>query len=1144
MTNSTQTWQSRLLYVCATLACAFSTFAFENKPDQIPPDCELITAAGATATSGNAALVIDNNGGTRWESAFNDAESLTVDLGATVNVNSVSIDWEAANAKSYILKGSADNVNWTVISTKTNMPTGARTDIIDSINASYRYLKMEGVLRNLPYGYSIWEFYVCADAIVAPDCSQAVIASATATTGNAALAIDNIAGSRWESAFADPQALTVDLGAVAVVKEVSISWEAANAKDYTLSGSVDGVNWVVIQTLTNMPMGARTDNFDDIDTQYRYLRMDGTARNLTYGYSIFEFDVCVGLDEPEEPVEPLVCNAPIVADLATATTGNGAAAIDGDNGTRWESAVSDPQSLIVDMGEVVTVDFVKIDWETANAKIYTLSGSIDNQNWTLIATKTNMPAFGDHRVDDIVAGGDYRYLKMDGIARNTPYGYSIYEFEVCGQAAAISYIPVPAHIEAEDWYEMNGVQTEATGDTGGGFSVGWIDTNDWMDYAIEVPMTGQYIMNARVAGNVQGGVIEYLLDGVSIGTIPVPNTGGWQVWQTISLNVNLPQGEHIFRIRAASAPFNINWIEIESDFTVWNGTAWNDGTPSGNVNAIINGAYNGNSFDAATLTINAGKTLTITTGNTVTVTGQLINNGGIVVQNNAALVQANGTTYTGVGSFTVHRNSNPLYRLDYTMWSSPVSGQQLKAFSPATLSNRFYTYGYNWDATLSAGAAYVEQYWGVNNTTNFEPGKSYLIRTPNFVEGNSSYDAGNDAEIFNGEFTGIPFNGDVNVPISVSDLNPGGVGTLSLAGHYIGVGNPYASPISVAEFFEQNQGVIAPGNGIYFWRKKNDSSAGSYATLTMAGYTANSAPGGDINEGNGGGAAFYPSAEGTAFNEDWIITAGQGFLVKVDDLANAATDFVKFRNNMRKAAPSGGQQPFFKTMDNGQDTAAASHYWLNITNENNAFAQAGVAYIDGATVGLDYGFDGKLLTNGGTAKLYSVAAQSSLAIQARPAFTNTDVVPMGFAVTVGGEYSISIDRMDGLFTGSQDIYLKDKFTDVLTNLKESNYSFVTEPGTFESRFEVVYMPQSTLGLQAPDLANTVVIYQQDETITINSGAVNMTEVTVYDIRGRKLMHIDNVNAREASFTHLNAAKGVVIIEVNTTAGIISKKIVY
>jgi len=398
-----------------------------------PPDCTLITPVSATATTGDAALAIDGIGGTRWESEFNDLQSITIDLGASSDVNTVTIDWETANAKDYILWGSVDGTAWVQIAAQNNMPAGVRTDIIADIDAQYRYLKMEGISRNTAYGYSIYEFNVCSTAIVTNPvtCTPVVPVSAVASTGVAALAIDGIGGTRWESDSSDPQSITVDLGALSDVGTVTLDWETANAKDYTLSGSADGTNWVLIATKTDMPAGVRTDVIDEINAQYRYLRMDGISRNTAYGYSIYEFKVC----GPSTVTPPVACT-PITASTATASTGNALLAIDGDAGSRWESEAADPQSITVDLGVLVDVTTVTLDWETANAKDYVLKGSADGLTWTDIATKTDMPAGVRTDIIENIAA-PYRYIKMDGVSRNTPYGYSIYEFKVCGTPVVV-----------------------------------------------------------------------------------------------------------------------------------------------------------------------------------------------------------------------------------------------------------------------------------------------------------------------------------------------------------------------------------------------------------------------------------------------------------------------------------------------------------------------------------------------------------------------------------------------------------------------------------------------------------------------------------------------------------------------------------
>jgi len=534
-----------------------------------PFECDSpLMAVSAVGTTGNGAAAIDDNPGTRWESDASDAQSLNVDLGAVMTVNAVTIDWEAANAKNYVLRGSVDGVVWMDIETLTDMPAGERTDVIDGIDAEYRYLKMDGLLRNTPYGYSIWEFNVCGEEIDVPPppfvCDSPLTPiSATGSTGNGAEAIDDNATTRWISAATDPQSLIVDMGAVVTVNAVTIDWETANAKNYVLSGSADGVVWTTIETLTDMATGERTDVIDEINAEYRYLKMDGQVPNTVYGYSIWEFNVCG--EEPVIPVEPFECYALDIT-TATASTGNAIEAIDNNIGTRWASEAADPQWITVDLGVVSQIHGVSITWETANAKNYVLRGSVDGTTWTDLETLTNMPT--GERTDEIDGlEGEYRYIRMDGEVRNTPYGYSIWEFVVCGEEPQIEYTDVPAILQAEDWYEMSGVQTEPTGDTGGGLSVGYIDAGDWMDYPIDVETAGNYVIDARVASTAGTGIIEYFTGTTSLGTIAVPNTGGWQTWQTVSKTVTLPAGEQMLRFSAAAAPFNLNWIEVKAQPT-------------------------------------------------------------------------------------------------------------------------------------------------------------------------------------------------------------------------------------------------------------------------------------------------------------------------------------------------------------------------------------------------------------------------------------------------------------------------------------------------------------------------------------------------------------------------------------------------
>jgi len=120
-------------------------------------------------------------------------------------------------------------------------------------------------------------------------------------------------------------------------------------------------------------------------------------------------------------------------------------------------------------------------------------------------------------------------------------------------------------IEAENFSLMQGVQTEACTDTGGGLNVGYIDTGDWLKYnSITIPTTGQYKVEYRVASQSGGGHLSLDLNSGTtvLGGLDVPSTGGWQNWTTISHTVNINAGTYDVGIFASTGGWNLNWFKI------------------------------------------------------------------------------------------------------------------------------------------------------------------------------------------------------------------------------------------------------------------------------------------------------------------------------------------------------------------------------------------------------------------------------------------------------------------------------------------------------------------------------------------------------------------------------------------------------
>jgi hypothetical protein len=103
------------------------------------------------------ANAVDGNPATRWGSAYSDPQQITVDLGASVPLRRVRLNWETAFARAYQIQTSTDNTTWqTAFSTTTG--DGGIDDI--PIQATGRYIRMTGTQRATQWGYSLWELAV------------------------------------------------------------------------------------------------------------------------------------------------------------------------------------------------------------------------------------------------------------------------------------------------------------------------------------------------------------------------------------------------------------------------------------------------------------------------------------------------------------------------------------------------------------------------------------------------------------------------------------------------------------------------------------------------------------------------------------------------------------------------------------------------------------------------------------------------------------------------------------------------------------------------------------------------------------------------------------------------------------------------
>jgi hypothetical protein len=510
-------------------------------------------------------------------------------------------------------------------------------------------------------------------------------------------------------------------------------------------------------------------------------------------------------------------------------------------------------------------------------------------------------------------------------------------------------------------------------------------------------------------------------------------------------------------------------LNLTINRTTWNGTSWNNGVPDSNTKAIISGNYSqAANVSACSLEVTGTAVVTVPTGFNFTISGKVTvaPTASLTFENNTNLIQLENIQNSGF--ITVNRNSNPLKRFDYTIWSSPVTNldQFLTTFSPLTSTNRFYKYNEStnfYSAIVNPGI------------TSFDLGSGYLIRISNTHP--------EIPTMWTGSFTGVPNNGVINKSISYSGS--------SLYGYNL-VGNPYPSTIDAEAFITANASRIE--GSLYFWRKVNAASGSAYAVYSRAGSTRTVSS--DIPTG--------------------VIQVGQGFFVKAKSGANNIT----FTNSMR--LPNNNNQ-FFK-----YEKEARDRLWLNLSNASGAFSQLMIGYFAEATLGTD-AFDAKYINDSPVA-FTSILNNDEYSIQGRPKFTESDVVPLQFKTNIAGEYKISLDHAEGVFANGQDLFLVDNKTGLETNLKEDSYSFEALAEIYNDRFSLKYKKSLNIDTHLAFI-NNVKVYKKNEEIWIRSDSKIIEDVKVYDVLGRQLAHQRNVNSISSVVKNLKKTNQVLLIKI-------------
>ncbi|MDP2187168.1 MAG: endonuclease [Sphingobacteriaceae bacterium] len=615
---------------------------------------------------------------------------------------------------------------------------------------------------------------------------------------------------------------------------------------------------------------------------------------------------------------------------------------------------------------------------------------------------------------------------------------------------------------------------------------GKISQGQARSYQLPVVNTGnQNITLSNIS--VTGSGLTY---GGTSGTTLAP---GERILLSVEMNfasTNSVSGHLQFNTDVAGRTSVVVPLQITIERSRWNGTGnwtqqanWNNGfVPVSSSQPLIESgsAQLNDTLSVTLLEVASGASLQINGQGGIRTSGNLINNGSIIIEADGSLRPGNNASVLGNGSYAVKRNGQSS-NLRINFWSSPVENANLATTFPAAnpLDIRQFDPGNN---TVAA--------WQVASGT-MTAGRGYTV-------------AGAGAVTFNGKI----HHGEY-IPVSTN-------GTTS--GWYL-IGNPYPAPLDADAFLAFNgpAGTQAIGGSLYFWAQQQNATGSNFSNGDYAIWA-----GGTGTAGSGSNLGSQtPSGQ---------IASGQGFFVS--DGGIPASLQVIIKNDMRSSSRNG---QFFRT------GGPVGRLWLKALGENQTFSQLAIVLRDDATAGFDPQFDAPRLATGAGLAFSSEWGGSPFAIQALPWPIHEQEIPLHLQLAAGTLVTLALDSLAGI-DSNVGIYLEDRAKNRFFNLRQDSLIFRPSAGPHANRF-FLHLRKQNISTSIEKLHSTdseIEIYAHQKRLYFNALPVDAT-VQVYNVAGQ-LIHQHRPQAAQYEMALPEGGRQIWMVRVISSQGSLSRKL--